>query len=175
MIELLLNARTALKPIAIVLVTSVLLAGCAGGLPGIATDAELQQVPIDQQVALAMLNNYRARYAAAPLRTSPDLRLVAQDMADHIAGRDRLKSPQHSPRGLYSRLLARGVKHDAAGENLGYGYADLNAAFAGWRGSLEHNRNLLNPNVTHMGLARTNRADGTYRNFWALIMARPEN
>lgn len=160
---------------AILILTAATLAGCAGGLPTLSDSVKLEHVAINQQAALAMLNDYRRKHGAHPLVTSPDLRLVAQDMADHIATRDKLKSPQHSPKGLYSRLLARGVQHDAAGENLGYGYANMAAAFAGWRGSSEHNRNLLNPNVTHMGLARTNRSEGTYQNFWALIMARPQS
>lgn len=164
-----------LSVFAILTLAAAALAGCAGGLPTVSDAAKLEHIAVDQRTALAMLNSYRAKHGAAPLSTSPGLRLVAQDMADHIAGRDKLKSPQHSPNGLYTRLMARGVEHDAAGENLGYGYANLNAAFAGWRGSAAHNRNLLNPNVTQMGIARTNRADGTYRNFWALIMARPES
>ncbi len=155
------------------LAAALLLGGCAGGLPGIA-DVELTHQPVDQQQVLSMLNSYRAQHGVAPVTASGDLRRAAQDMADHIARRDRLKSPQHSRNGLYSRLVAHGIKHDAAAENLGYGYATLQAAFDGWHGSSGHDRNLLNPNVTQMGLARTNRPDGTYRNFWALIMARPE-
>lgn len=163
-----------MRPLAALAMLGLLVAGCAGGLPEIADEAKLTHVAVDQGAALATLNAYRAKHGVHPLKPLPALQVVAQDMADHIAGRDRLKSPQHSARGLYSRLTARGVDHDAAGENLGYGYASLDAAFAGWRGSAEHDRNLLNPNVTHMGLARTNRSNGKYRNFWALIMARPE-
>ncbi len=45
----------------------------------------------------------------------------------------------------------------------------------GWKTSPDHNKNLLNKYVTHMGIARTNRADGTYRNFWVMTLAAPSN
>lgn len=157
------------------LFVALALAGCAGGLPFVPDDVVLTRVEVDQTAALAIINRYRAAHGVAPLALSADLKVVAQDMADHIAGRDRLKSPQHSAGGLFARLKARGVRHDAAAENLGYGYATLEKAFAGWRGSPGHDRNLLNPNVTEMAVARTNRADGKWRNFWALIMVRPES
>ncbi|MEI2385550.1 CAP domain-containing protein [Breoghania sp. JC706] len=152
----------------------LLLAGCAGGLPGFDEKVELTQVPVDEQAALARINDYRAEHGLPPLTISPDVTIAAQDMADYIARRDKRKSPLHSKNGLFKRLSEHGIRHDAAAENLGYGYQSFEAAFKGWQGSPGHDKNLLNPYVTQMGIARTTRPDGMWRNFWALIMVRPE-
>lgn len=156
------------------LTLAFLLAACAGGLPSIDDRAKLTQMPVDRQAAQARINGYRAEHGLPPLTLSADLNLVAQDMADHIAGRDKRKSSQHSAEGLLRRLMARGVDHEAAAENLGFGYASFEKAFIGWQGSPGHDKNLLNPNVTEMGIAYTTRSDGMWRNFWALIMVRPK-
>lgn len=159
---------------AVLLLLLLGLSACSGGLPLAVDDAVLRHEPVDQMAAQKLINEYRAAHGLPPLALSNALRLAAQDMADHIARRDRMKSPQHSAAGLLGRLKARGIAHDAAAENLGYGYPTLAKAFAGWRGSSGHDRNLLDPNVSEMGLALTTRSDGKWRNFWALIMARPE-
>ncbi|MEM9106047.1 MAG: CAP domain-containing protein, partial [Pseudomonadota bacterium] len=57
--------------------------------------------------------------------------------------------------------------------NLGAGYVSFDHALDGWKGSPDHDQNLLNKHVTRMGIARVQRPDGRYRNFWVLIMARP--
>nr|MEC9418738.1 CAP domain-containing protein [Pseudomonadota bacterium] len=40
-------------------------------------------------------------------------------------------------------------------------------------GSEGHNKNLLNPYVTRVGIARTNRNNGKWRNFWVMTLSRP--
>ncbi len=162
------------KVLAAIMLT-LALAGCAGGLPGLGGDeAVITHVPVDEQAALDRINAYRASHGVAPLALSGALNVASQDMADYIARRDKRKSPLHSRNGLFKRLTQHGIRHDAAAENLGYGYQSFEAAFAGWQGSAGHDRNLLNPNVTEMGIARSTRPDGMWRNFWALIMVRPQ-
>lgn len=151
----------------------LMVAGCAGSLPGLGEKVELTQVPVDTGAALARVNGYRAQHGLPPLRLSPALNVASQDMADYIARRDKRKSPLHSKNGLFKRLTQHDIAHDAAAENLGYGYQSFDAAFAGWQGSPGHDKNLLNPHVTEMGIARTTRPDGKWRNFWAMIMVRP--
>ncbi|WP_319772411.1 CAP domain-containing protein [Breoghania sp.] len=163
-----------MRTVLAVLALTLALAGCAGGLPDLGGDeAVITHVPVNEQAALDRINAYRASHGVAPLTLSPALNAASQDMADYIARRDKRKSPLHSRNGLFKRLTEHGIRHDAAAENLGYGYQSFDAAFAGWQGSAGHDRNLLNPNVTQMGIARSSRPDGMWRNFWALIMVRP--
>ncbi len=133
----------------------------------------LTNQPVDQSAMLSMLNSYRQQNGLPPLRHDPELDAVSQKMARHIAERDSMQTWAHSAFGLSQRLDKAGYANYAAAENLGAGYADLSAAFRGWQGSEGHNKNLLNPYVTSVGIARTNRNTGKWRNFWVMTLARP--
>ncbi|MBO6507703.1 MAG: CAP domain-containing protein [Roseibium sp.] len=154
---------------------SFALAAC-GALPG-GGDLEDETVLADQPVSssqmLSMLNAYRQQNGLPALRHDPKLDQVSQKMARHIAERDSMDTWAHSAFGLSQRLDKARYANYAAAENLGAGYADLPAAFRGWQGSEGHNKNLLNPYVTRVGIARTNRNTGTWRNFWVMTLARP--
>jgi len=151
------------------------LAAC-GVVPG-GGDLEDKTVLSDQKVdvsrTMSLLNTYRQQNGLPPLRHDPALDAVSQNMARHIAKRDSMDTWAHSAFGLSQRLEKAGYANYAGAENLGAGYADLQAAFRGWQGSEGHNKNLLNPYVTRAGIARTNRNTGKWRNFWVMTLARP--
>ncbi|WP_434052045.1 MAG: CAP domain-containing protein [Roseibium sp.] len=157
------------------LALAVSLHGC-GALPG-SGDLEDEVVLTDQSVdksqLLSLINTYRRQNSLPALKHDPVLDDVSQKMARHIAERDSMDTWQHSSFGLSQRLSKANYANYAGAENLGAGYADLPAAFRGWQGSEGHNKNLLNPHVTRVGVARTNRNTGKWRNFWVLTLARP--
>jgi uncharacterized protein YkwD len=59
-------------------------------------------------------------------------------------------------------------------ENIGAGYHTLAEAFSGWRDSPPHRANMLNGNVTKMGIAAAYAPQSKYKVFWSLILARPD-
>ncbi|WP_068316209.1 CAP domain-containing protein [Polycladidibacter hongkongensis] len=134
---------------------------------------DMSEVAISQSAALAKLNSYRRSHGLAPLKADLHLKSVSQNMANHIAQQDSLATSWHSAYSLKQRTQTNNYRSFAGAENLGAGYTSLDAAITGWKTSKDHNKNLLNPNVTHMGIARTSRADGTYRNFWVMTLAAP--
>jgi len=131
------------------------------------------RVPVDGQAMLDMLTAYRAKNGRPPLRHDERLDAVSADMARHIAGRDSMDTWAHSAFGLSQRLEKANYPNYAGAENLGAGYASLQAAFAGWQGSKDHNKNLLNPYVTRVGIASVDRANGKWRHFWVRTLSRP--
>lgn len=135
----------------------------------------LTDQPIDKGQMLSKINAYRQQNGMPELRHDPELDAVSQKMARHIAERDSMDTWAHSAFGLSQRLEKAGYKNYAGAENLGAGYADLSAAFRGWQGSEGHNSNLLNPHMTRVGIARTNRNTGKWRNFWVMTLARPDD
>ncbi|MDJ0933296.1 CAP domain-containing protein [Breoghania sp.] len=151
-----------MRPLLSVFALVFLLAGCAGGLTDFGDKAELTRVPVNDQATLAAINGYRAQHRLPPLTLSAEVEVAAQDMADYIARCDKRKSPLHSKNGLFKRLTEHGIRHDAAAENLGYGYQSFDATFKGWQGSPGHDKKLLNSYVTEMGIARTTRPDGMW-------------
>ncbi|MEP4769790.1 MAG: CAP domain-containing protein [Roseibium sp.] len=151
------------------------LASC-GALPGnddLKDQTKLTDVSVNFDQMLTLLNNYRQQNSLPTLQLDPALNNVSQDMAQHIAKRDSMDTWAHSAFGLSQRLDKAGYANYAGAENLGAGYANLTAAFQGWQGSKGHNKNLLNPYVTRVGIARTNRNTGKWRSFWVMTLSRP--
>ncbi|NRG19075.1 CAP domain-containing protein [Rhizobiales bacterium] len=151
----------------------LLLTACASFRPG-ADDAEVVDVPVDGPAALANVNAYRSSRGLHALSLDPRLNEVSREMAHLIARHDSLDVRAHSASGLARRLDGSGYENYAGAENLGAGYRDFDAALAGWKGSKDHDKNLLNPYVTRVGFARTRRSDGKWRNFWVMILSRPK-
>ncbi|MTH96248.1 CAP domain-containing protein [Roseibium sp. RKSG952] len=151
------------------------LSACSA-LPGgkdISSETVIARASVNDTQMLSMLNAYRQKHGLAPLKLDPRLNEVSADMAHHIAKRDSMKTWAHSAFGLSQRLDKARYANYAGAENLGAGYATLPAAFSGWQGSADHNKNLLNPYVTRVGIARVNRSDGKWRNFWVMTLSRP--
>ncbi|MEP4031227.1 CAP domain-containing protein [Roseibium polysiphoniae] len=168
------------RPRAFILITLLLIAGLQlSGCGGLQSGKELEDapvisnVPVDGNDMLAKLNSYRAANGLYPLTLDDTLNEVSIAMARHIAERDSMDTWAHSDFGLSQRLEKAGYRNYAGAENLGAGYASLDAAMAGWKGSAGHNKNLLNPYVTRVGIGRMVRSNGKWRNFWAMTLSRP--
>lgn len=150
-----------------------ILSACASFGPGTG-DAEVVDVAVDGPAALAKVNAYRSSRGLHSLSLDPRLNEISKEMAHLIARRDSMDVRAHSASGLARRLDGSGYENYAGAENLGAGYRDFDAALAGWKGSKDHDKNLLNPYVTRAGFARTRRSDGKWRNFWVMILSRPK-
>ncbi len=97
---------------------------------------------------------------------------AAATHARTMGERDRIS---HSVGGrLPGRIAKAGYDWGAAAENLAAGYGSLDDAMAGWKNSAGHRKNLLNPNVTEIGVAAVATPPGSeHRTYWALILAAP--
>ncbi len=134
---------------------------------------DITDVAINKSSAIAKVNAYRASHGLPALRHDPQLDAAARDMTHLITRNDSMNTRAHSARGLSGRLDRAGYPTYAGAENLGAGYVSFDHALSGWKGSADHNKNLLNKYVTRIGLARAKRPDGKWRNFWVMILARP--
>ena len=113
----------------------------------------------------------QARIAAGLQATSPDALLtrIAAQIAQDNAARRMLDHRDGQGRDLATRLGL--YPYRAAAENLAMGTADGAVVVKLWLDSPPHRTNLLNPAVTHHGLARIRAADG--QDYWALVLAAP--
>ena len=66
-----------------------------------------------------------------------------------------------------------GYKASYAAENVGAGYDSLESAIKRWQASPGHNKNLLIPEITEMGIAVAYAPESRYKTYWALVMAAP--
>jgi uncharacterized protein YkwD len=72
-----------------------------------------------------------------------------------------------------ARLTAGGFDGGAAAENVAAGQDNLSEVLQAWRKSPGHNRNLLMPGVTHIGIAVSVAPESRYKTFWTLVLGAP--
>jgi hypothetical protein len=109
---------------------------------------------------------YRKSHGLSAVTEDAKLSELARQQANAMAER---RSMDHN---VYASFRSRIMPYGSpvAAENLAMGTKTFGETLATWKSSSGHNANLLNPNVTRMGLASASR-DGT--TYWALILAAP--
>lgn len=134
-------------------------------------DAHENSVNLNE--AVRILSDYRAEHGLAPVKLDPTLIRIAADHAVKMAAADRVKHALPGQGSFARRLRTGGYEASTAAENIGAGYDDLNEAFASWRKSPDHNKNLLRPDISVIGIAMATAAGSTYGTYWSLVLADP--
>jgi uncharacterized protein YkwD len=94
-----------------------------------------------------LVNDYRARKGLGALAVDARLVAIAGTHSAYMASAGRLSHDRFD-----ERFRASGFS--LCVENVGWNYSTPAAQLAGWQGSPEHNRNLLDMRVTAMGIAQ---------------------
>lgn len=113
-----------------------------------------QGLPTQQQI-LDATNAYRAQNGRSPVKADPQLNQVAQKWAEQMAREEHL---YHNPN--YGKQYRPGWR--AASENVAQNWVGASAeAFVDqWAKSPGHNKNMLSPGVTHLGVGVAKSASG---------------
>jgi len=167
-----------MRAVPVVLLLSVLLAACGttpepAASPTFYDNLAKSGQPVDPAAAASIINAYRGTKGLSQVSVDPDLTRVAQDQANAMAAADTL-SHEVGGRTFVTRMRASGYDPKIAVENVGAGYHTLAEAFSGWRDSPPHNKNMLTPGVTRMGIATAFAPRSKYKVYWALVLAQPE-
>lgn len=132
---------------------AVFVLALAGGMGPGATASEGvvrdRSGPYERHLA-DLINEYRERHGLAPLQLVADLSELASEHAGRMAELHRLSHDGFRDR--FDRTRAR-----ICVENVGMNFPHAEAQLDGWRASPGHHRNLLEPKVARMGIARANR------------------
>ena len=169
------------RPTAALLVASVLaiaaLGGCTDngpptGLPSFYVDLATTDAALDANAAQSMISGYRGNNGLGAVTLDPELMKLAADQARTMAAKDKLDHSVGRP--FQDRIQRSGFDAAVAVENIGAGYHTLAEAFSGWRDSPPHRANMLNSNVTKMGIAAAYAPQSKYKVFWSLILAKPD-
>jgi uncharacterized protein YkwD len=128
-------------------------------------DSGVQTASTERQV-FDLTNQERAANGLQALTWSDDLANVARahskDMADNgFFDHNNLKG--QSP---FDRMQEYGIRYRAAAENIAYGYTSPEAVVEGWMNSPGHRANILNPNLTQLGV-------GVYGTYWTQNFCTP--
>src|ERR1041384_2048086 len=120
-----------------------------------------------------MIAGSRATSGLGALTIDPNLMKLAEEHSRSMAARDKLDHDVGKP--FDQRIRRGGSDAKMAVENVSAGYHTLAEAFSGWRDSPPHRANMLNRNVTRMGIAATYSPKSKYKVFWTLILAAPDD
>ena len=162
-----------------VFIGAAALSGCASdnappaGQPTFYQSLASPDAKLDANTAQSMISGYRTNNGLGPVVIDPELMQLAADQARAMAAQDKLDHSVSRP--FQQRLQQSGFNASIAVENIGAGYDNLAEAFSGWRESPAHRANMLNRDVTRMGIATAYAPHSRYKVFWSLILAKPDN
>ena len=152
--------------------SAIALAGCLASEtsepPAIAELHQSLVVRLDPSEVQVHITAYRRAHNLSPVTIDPALMALAQSQANAMARANHLS---HEIAGnLDHRLNASHHAKGYAVENVSAGYANADAALAGWQRSPGHNANLLDGHMRRMGIAAADAPDTRFKTYWALMM-----
>ena len=156
----------------------VALAGCGGGelpsgVPSFYQSLAHSDAALDASAAQSMISGYRSNNGLGAVTIDPELMRLAGEQARVMAAHDKLDHDVGQP--FQDRIRKSGFDAAVAVENISAGYHTMAEAFSGWRDSPPHRANMLNSNVTKMGIAAVYAPKSKYKVFWSLILAKPDD
>ena len=154
------------------------LGGCADtgpppGQPSFYIDLATTDAVLDANAAQSMISGYRGNNGLGAVTIDPELMRLAGEQARVMAAHDKLDHDVGRP--FQDRIRKSGFDAAVAVENISAGYHTMAEAFSGWRDSPPHRANMLNSNVTKMGIAAVYAPKSKYKVFWSLILAKPDD
>jgi uncharacterized protein YkwD len=137
---------------------------------GALADRDYSGAQLDVDLALKLINDYRASNGLKALRLDPKLTAAAKVHARDLAKTDRISHYGSDGSSPWDRVKRAGYTAKIAAENVGTGQASLQEVFKGWEQSPGHNRNLLLPGAKDMGIALIADPKTEFKTFWTLIV-----
>lgn len=121
----------------------------------------------EERQVIENINDYRAKNGLKRLKISVDLSEAAEAMAQDMA--DNPASINHEHKDSKGRLPSERAAlygyTDGVGENLAAGYETADKVYKAWKGSAEHNENLIDRDYEVMGVARVV-TKNNYKWYW---------
>lgn len=150
--------------------------GCAEApahLTGPSTSIQVSEVTLDPEAAREAINRYRAQKGRKPLTLNSKLSRAAESHSADLARIDRISHKGTDGSNPWNRVESAGYTPKLAAENVGAGQRSIEEVIRGWQESAGHDRNLLLPDATQMGIALVKNPASSYGTFWTLVLATP--
>lgn len=137
------------------------------------SDRDYSSTHLDPVKARDLINQYRADNKLKPLKLNAELTEAAKAHSRDLSKWDRISHYGSDGSNPWDRVKRTGYKARLAAENVGTGQVDIDEVIRGWRASPGHNKNLLLPDATEMGLALVQDPKTEFKSFWTLVLASP--
>jgi len=125
---------------------------------------------LDPQAAGEAINRYRKSKGLKPLKLDAELTTAARAHANDLAKWDRISHYGSDGSNPWDRVKRAGYNAKLAAENVGTGQASFDEVLKGWQESPGHNKNLLQAEAQHMGLALVQDPKTEFKTFWTLVI-----
>lgn len=130
----------------------------------------------EERAFIKEINDYRNDKGKGDLKISTKLSKAALSMAEDMA--DHPESINHEHKDSQGRLPSERAAifgyTDGVGENLAAGYETNDKVFKAWKGSAEHNVNMIDGDYEVMGIARVTTGNN-YKWYWVNIFGDKEH
>ncbi|OEH93783.1 CAP domain-containing protein [Bacillus solimangrovi] len=116
---------------------------------------------------ISLTNRERTRRGLTPLKADPQLSEVAQAKSDDMASKDYLSHTSPTYGTIFQMLTDFGVRYTGAAENISAGQSSPDAAVTNWMKNERFRTNILNPEVTHIGVGYSK--DEKMSSYWTQV------
>jgi uncharacterized protein YkwD len=140
---------------------------------GMLADRDYSTTSLDPEKARDIINQYRRDNKLKPLKLNAVLTEAAKAHSRDLSKWDRISHYGSDGSNPWDRVKRSGYKARLAAENVGTGQIDFQEVMKGWRASPGHNKNLLLPDASEMGLALVQDPKTEFKSFWTLALAAP--
>lgn len=159
------------------LLVAATLSACSlggGGPDGMFTSAiAVREGSVDAGEAARLISRYRQSKGLSGVTVDPTLMRIAADHSRKMAQQNKMAHVLPGQGSFSQKLRSGGFDGGAAAENVAAGQDSLAEVLETWRNSPGHNKNLLYPGVTMIGIAMAIAPGTRYEKFWTLILAAP--
>lgn len=132
----------------------------------------LAQASLPDQV-LQLVNAERRKVGAVPLRWNSKLTQAAQRQANDMASHNFLSHQGSDGSSPSARINATGYRWSRIAENVAAGQTTAQAVMQSWMNSPGHRTNILNRELTEIGIAYAKNPNSQYKYYWAQVFGRP--
>ncbi|MGZ5851435.1 MAG: CAP domain-containing protein [Hyphomicrobium sp.] len=137
---------------------------------GALADRDYTKTALDPDKARDLINQYRRDKGLKPLQLNAELTSAAKAHSRDLAQWDRISHFGSDGSNPWDRVKRTGYHARLAAENVGTGQVDFQEVLRGWKESPGHNKNLLLPDATHMGIALVQDPKTEFKSFWTLVI-----
>ena len=123
------------------------------------------------------INSERTEAGLDALKIDSQLSQAAQSHSDSMARNDFFSHYGIDGSSPFSRMQNAGYSYSVAAENIAAGFQTPEAVVNAWMGSAGHRNNILNPNVTEIGIGYEYLGNDTgnvnYNHYWTTTFGNP--
>jgi uncharacterized protein YkwD len=125
---------------------------------------------LNPETAREAINRYRKTKGLKPLKLDAELTTAARAHATDLAKWDRISHYGSDGSNPWDRVKRAGYNAKLAAENVGTGQVTFDEVMKGWQDSPGHNKNLLQAEAQHMGIALVQDPKTECKTFWTLVI-----